>query len=392
MMTATRLLHVQARLGEGAIWDHRAQALWWVDIIGHALHRYDPSGQRDEMWAMPSAIGTVVPRASGGVVVALQNDLAAFDPVTRTLTTLAGIDHPELRFNDGKCDPAGRLWVGTLAWTEAVGAGALYRLDPQVGLNVQVPHITIANGIVWSRDGRTCWYIDTPTKRVDAFDFDLVNGRLSNRRPAVMFPDGVGFPDGMAIDEHDNLWVAMWGGGCVLCCDPRSGRIVDRIDVPGASKITSCAFGGPALDTLYITSAGGGTAEPDLSVPMQAARKLGVELVRLDGLILPDGLLRMVPGKIANSYRVFPIRLHGDELVLAMSDPDAMSAAADLAHLLRVRQVSFALVLEADLDAALHRHYPEAGTKPWVQPESSAGDLFVAHPRVRGVPSTPYAG
>ena len=128
-------------------------------------------------------------------------------------------------------------------------------------LNVQVPGVTISNGIVWSRDGRTCWYIDTPTGRVDAFDYDAAAGRLSNRRPAVVFPTGVGFPDGMAIDEHDILWVAMWGGGHVLACDPRSGRIVGRVGVPGASDITSCAFGGPGLRTLYITSAGGDRAD-----------------------------------------------------------------------------------------------------------------------------------
>jgi sugar lactone lactonase YvrE len=262
MTSATRLLHVQARLGEGAIWDTKASVLWWVDIDGRELHRYDPATSHDQSWAMPSTIGTVVPRARGGVVVALKNIIAAFDPATASLTTLAGIDQADQRFNDGKCDPAGRLWVGTIDFTERPNVAALYRLDER-GINSQVSGVTISNGIVWSRDGRTCWYIDTPTRRVDAFDFDVAGGRLSNRRPAVVFPDGVGFPDGMAIDEHERLWVAMWGGGCVLCCDPHGGRIVDRIAVPGAMSITSCAFGGPDLRTLYITSAGGDRADAE---------------------------------------------------------------------------------------------------------------------------------
>ncbi|MBA3700692.1 MAG: SMP-30/gluconolactonase/LRE family protein [Planctomycetes bacterium] len=263
MTTATRLLHAQARLGEGAIWDTRLQMLWWVDITSRELHRYNPATAKDQAWAMPSTIGTVVPRARGGVVVALKNIIAAFDPDTATLTTLAGIDQPDQRFNDGKCDPVGRLWVGTINFAEQPGVAALYRLDER-GINSQIPGITISNGIVWSHDSRTCWYIDTPTKRVDAFDYDVASGHLSNRRPAVMFPDGVGHPDGMAIDEHGILWVAMWGGGCVLACDPRTGRIVDRIDIPGARNITSCAFGGAGLDTLFITSSRGDNTDPTL--------------------------------------------------------------------------------------------------------------------------------
>ena len=256
MTTAQPLLHAQARLGEGAIWDTRAQMLWWVDITSRELHRFDPATTRDHVWAMPSTIGTVVPRARGGVVVALKNIIAAFDPETATLTTLAGIDQPDQRFNDGKCDPAGRLWVGTIDFNETPNVAALYRLDER-GINSQIPGITISNGIVWSRDGRTCWYIDTPTRRVDAFDYDVTSGRLSNRRPAVIFPAGDFYPDGMSIDANGHLWVAMWGGGCVLHCDPVSGRILGRIDVPGARNITSCAFGGTNLDTLYITSSRG---------------------------------------------------------------------------------------------------------------------------------------
>jgi sugar lactone lactonase YvrE len=263
MTTARLLSDVQATLGEGAIWEERAGVLWWVDIDGRRLHRFTPATGADRAWAMPSTIGTVVPRAGGGVVVALRNVVAAFDPDSATLTTLAGIDQPEQRFNDGKCDPAGRLWVGAMALDQRPGAGALYRLAPGGALNAQVPGISISNGIAWSRDGGTCWYIDTPTKRIDAFDFDLAHGRLGNRRPALRFPDDVGHPDGMAIDSDGMLWVAMWEGGAVLRCDPRRGTVIGRIDVPGARDITSCAFGGPDLDVLYITSAGGDRRTPD---------------------------------------------------------------------------------------------------------------------------------
>jgi hypothetical protein len=254
-----------------------------------------------------------------------------------------------------------------------------------------VSGITISNGIVWSRDGRTCWYIDTPTKRVDAFDYDVTTGRLSNRRPDVIFPDGVGFPDGMAIDEHGNLWVAMWGGGCVLCCDPRTGRIIDRIAVPGASKITSCAFGGPQLDTLYITSAGGGEV-PDAHALMMKARQLGWECVVLDGVVLPDALVHRVPAEMAHRLRLMPIRLESDRLVLATADPSVQEMSSDLAVALRIPHVSFALTSAHEIAVAVYRYYPPAGSAALVPPESNAGDLFLAHPGVRGVPSTPFAG
>jgi len=257
MTSATPILNIAATLGEGAIWDQRDSVLWWVDITDRRLHRFTPATGADRAWSMPSTIGTVVPRNAGGVVVALGNVVAAFDPDSATLTTLAGIDQPEQRFNDGKCDPAGRLWVGAMALDQRPAAGALYRLAAGGALNAQVPGVTISNGIVWSRDGATCWYIDTPTKRIDAFDFDLTNGRLSHRRPAVRFPEGVGYPDGMAIDSEGMLWVAMWEGGAVLRCDPLRGTVIGCIVVPGARDITSCAFGGPDLDVLYITSAGG---------------------------------------------------------------------------------------------------------------------------------------
>jgi sugar lactone lactonase YvrE len=262
MPSATRLLHVQARLGEGAIWDKRDRVLWWVDIDGQALHRFDPASGNDRWWPMPSQVGTVVPRTSGGVVVALRDSIVAFDPATATSTTLATADLPGQRFNDGKCDPAGRLWVGALAIDGGTPRSHLYRLAAGGVLEPQLDGIAISNGLAWSADRTTFWYIDTPTRRIDAFDYDLASGRISNRRPAVVFPDGVGFPDGMTIDAEDTLWVAMWDGGAVLRCDPRRGTIVERLAVPGARNITSCAFGGNTLDTLYITSARGDHHDP----------------------------------------------------------------------------------------------------------------------------------
>lgn len=260
MTTATLILDAQATLGEGPIWDTREKALWWVDINEHRLHRFDPATKRNQTYTIGQFVGTVVPRAKGGVMLAVQHGLAAFDPATDRLEMLAEPEAhiPENRFNDGKCDPAGRFWAGTLEIVEQnMQAGSLYCLHADHHVEKRVEHIGISNGLVWTSDKRTMYYIDSPTRRVDAFDYDNATGSISNRRPAVRLPENLGFPDGMAIDAEDHLWVACWGGWCVARFDPRGLRPhepVERIAVP-ASQVTSCAFGGPELTDLYITTA-----------------------------------------------------------------------------------------------------------------------------------------
>ena len=249
------VIDAQARLGEGAIWDYDRKALWWIDIIPGKLHCYDPVTDSDREWDMGQMIGTVVTRQSGGLVVALENGFAAFDPDSGELSFLADPEEhiPTNRFNDGKCDPRGRFWAGTMAISEVPEAGALYCLD-NGQCSKHLENISVSNGIVWTADQKTMYYIDSPTRKIEAFDYDIETGEISNRRTAVDVPEGVGNPDGMTIDTDDNVWVAMWGGWCVLQFDPRSGQLLERIEV-ASSNVTSCAFGGEDLQDLYITSA-----------------------------------------------------------------------------------------------------------------------------------------
>lgn len=255
-LIAERIFPAGALLGEGPVWDPRIAAWWWVDVEGHVLHCFD--GTSDRAWLMPTYVSMIALRAAGGIAVALRDEVRVFDGVLGEV--IARIDHPGCRFNDGAVDPRGRLWLGSLALDFHTGGGALYRLDSD-RFSCQIPDVTISNGIRWSADGRTCYYIDTPTGRVDAFDFDLESGVLSQRRPCVLIPPERGSPDGMAIDAEGLLWIGLWGGGAVLRVDPRSGRIVDEVAVPGAINVTACAFAGERLlittvGDLYVVEAG----------------------------------------------------------------------------------------------------------------------------------------
>ncbi|MGE3313408.1 MAG: SMP-30/gluconolactonase/LRE family protein, partial [Limisphaerales bacterium] len=168
---------------------------------------------------------------------------------------------PELpgnRFNDAKCDPSGNLWAGTMAVDETPAKGSLYRIGADQRATRKVTEISISNGLAWSADRRTMYYIDSPTRRVDAFDFDVDTGGISRRRTVVEITDG--YPDGMSIDERGNLWIAIWGGGCVACHEPDGGRRIARIEIP-VRDVTSCCFG--SGDTLFITTAGRDVVDAD---------------------------------------------------------------------------------------------------------------------------------
>lgn len=271
MTTATLLLDAQATLGEGPIWDTRENILWWIDINEHRLHRYDPLGGKqgggtNDTYDIGQRVGTVVPRASGGLMLAVEHGFASYDPATRSLTMLADPEAhlPGNRFNDGKCDPAGRFWAGTLQSVEQdMTAGTLYCLNPDGSVEPRVPGVGISNGIVWTADKKTMYFIDSPTRRVDAFDYDNATGQIANRRPAIELPAGIGFPDGMTIDAEDRLWVALWAGWGVARFDPTSGQLLEKIDVP-AAQVTACALGGPDLRDMYITTARRDLTERDL--------------------------------------------------------------------------------------------------------------------------------
>ena len=255
----------QSILGEGSFWDSEKGVLYWCDIEKKLLHVFDPERDADKRYALPEKIGTVVPKKSGGLLVALESGVASFNPERGVLHQNITLekDLPNNRFNDGKCDPAGRFWVGSMAPHDESGNAHLYRIETDYSVQKVLSGITISNGIVWSRDKRRMYYIDTPTGRIDRFDYDIETGNISGRAPCVRVPDGMGHPDGMAIDSEGKLWVALYGGWGVGCWNPETGKLLDRIELP-VSNVTSCAFGGKDLDTLYVTTARSGLSETDL--------------------------------------------------------------------------------------------------------------------------------
>ncbi|MDA0989511.1 MAG: SMP-30/gluconolactonase/LRE family protein [Verrucomicrobia bacterium] len=250
---AELLIDAKATLGEGPIWDDQEQRLYWVDIMMYELHWYDPDDGRDRKDQVGQTIGCVVPRAAGGVMVTLKNAFAGFDPMTSNLSNVVKLrDEPETnRFNDGKCDPAGRYWAGTIG---PAGTGALYRLDLDLSVHRMIEGVTCSNGLAWNAAKDTFYYIDTPTMQVVAYDYDNDTGAIDNRRVIIEVSDEEGKPDGMTIDAEDKLWIAHWGGSRVVRWDPDNGSVMQRIGV-AATHTTACAFGGKNLDQLYITSA-----------------------------------------------------------------------------------------------------------------------------------------
>lgn len=260
------VIDAKATLGEGPCWDHNRQLLYWVDIIEKKLHIYDPVRKTNRTIHLPQYPGAVVPRKSGGVVLAMNRGFYALDLYTEQLTLLASVTNEPKnnRFNDGKCDAAGRFWAGTMPLEGSEPTGNLYCLDVNLNVRHVLGGIYCSNGIAWSADNKTMYYIDSPTRQVVAFDFNLSSGVIENKRVVVTIPEGEGLPDGMTIDSEGMLWVAQWDGYKVSRWNPQNGKRLEIISVP-AARVTSCTFGGENLDELYITTARMGLDEKTLS-------------------------------------------------------------------------------------------------------------------------------
>ncbi len=263
---AQLVLDAKAALGEGALWHAPRQRLYWVDIDGGVVHEFDPATGGDRAMSIGEKVGTVVPRARGGLMLATESGLASFELESERLAVVATpeTDVPGNRFNDGKCDPSGRFWAGTMDAAQAPGRGALYRLDADMTVHKMVQNVSISNGLAWSLDRRVFYYIDSPTAVVAAYDYDDATGALSARREVVKVPEDLRWPDGMTIDSEGMLWVAHWGPGAVCRWNPDDGSLLERIDVP-AAHASSCAFGGEDLGDLYITTARADRTEEELA-------------------------------------------------------------------------------------------------------------------------------
>jgi sugar lactone lactonase YvrE len=251
--------------GNGAFWNHETGELMWVDVTGKILNFYNPrTGNNKEMF-IGQMIGAAVPAESGYVTAALQNGIYQIDPLTGTKKLIAAPEDtiPANRFNNAKCDPAGRFWAGTTNLDMKQGRGALYRLDSDSTVHKMIENVSISNGIVWSADNTKMFYIDSPTQKVIVYDYNNQTGEISKGKVAVEIPPETGLPSGMTIDANNNLWIAMYGAAAVTCWNPETGELLREIKVQ-AKNVTSCAFGDEDLGTLYITTARQETGNEEL--------------------------------------------------------------------------------------------------------------------------------
>ena len=244
-----------AFLGEGPVWLAAERKLAFVDILAPAIIIADPQDGSFQVKPMPELVGAVVPRRRGGFLAAMQTGLKAVDLDSGAVGAIASPEagKPGNRFNDGKCDRRGRFWGGTLAIDATPGHGSLYRLDADGRCALMDQGFHIANGLGWSPDDRLFYFTDSGTRRIYVYDFDPDTGAIENRRHFVEVPEGVGVPDGLTVDAEGFVWSAHWDGWCVTRYDP-DGKVDRVINVP-VPRPTSCAFGGPDLATLYVTSA-----------------------------------------------------------------------------------------------------------------------------------------
>ena len=255
MYQVETVLNVQNKLGEGPLWHPEEHTLYWVDIEGHRFHRLNPATGQHEVFEVGLPLGTLAFREKGGLILATKNGFAFWDEDKQTPEFFDDpeADKPDARFNDGAVDRQGRFWAGTM------GDGSnnnLYRLNPDGSLHIMETGLTISNGIGWSPDNKTMYFTDSMPRMIYAYDFDAVTGAIENRRPFIHTPDEPGVPDGLTVDREGFIWSARWDGWKITRYDP-DGKPEREIDIP-AQCPTSCTFGGPDYNELYVTSASTG--------------------------------------------------------------------------------------------------------------------------------------
>ncbi|MFF9327903.1 SMP-30/gluconolactonase/LRE family protein [Streptomyces sp. NPDC014776] len=250
-------VRAEATLGEGPTWDAATGRLLWLDILGSRVHTYDPATGRRTVRTTEQHVGAVKPRAGGGLVLNLRDGVGLLD-ADGTVRWLHHEPVPGRRANDAAVAPDGALWAGTMRYDEAPGGGTLSRITGDGTAEVVLDDVAVSNGTGWSPDGRLMYYIDSPTRRVDVFSY--ADGRVDDRRPFARIEEGAGFPDGLTVDADGCVWVALWDGGAVRRYTP-DGRL-DRVITLPTPRVTACAFGGPDLTDLYVTTARVGLTAP----------------------------------------------------------------------------------------------------------------------------------
>lgn len=274
-LTADCVLDAKAVLGEGPVWRAETQDLVWVDIESARVCCFNPATGENQTWDVGEKPGLAVPTKQGDLILGTSVGFVRLDLASGVLSPIIDPeqDLPNNRFNDGKVDPEGRLWAGTMGLDEAPNVGSLYRLNRNLSADKLFDQVSISNGMAWTSDQKTFYYIDSPTRRVDVFDCDMAGGTVSDRRTAFELPEGMGYPDGMSIDNEGMLWVALWQGWGVARFAP-GGALLAKVEVP-VECVTSCCFGGENWDELYIT-----TSSRDLDETGRAEQPLAGGLFR----------------------------------------------------------------------------------------------------------------
>ena len=259
---------VHAILGEGPVWVEREAALYWVDIKGSRVFRIDEAGAFRE-WTPPFRVTSLAPRAAGGFIGGTEHGIAHIDLEASRFDIVADLEAhlPDNRFNDGKVDRQGRFWAGSMDDFEQQSSGTLYRLTPGADAAVIDGNYKVTNGPAFSLDGSLMFHSDTARQVTYLFDVDA-DGNATNRRAFLQFGEGDGYPDGMTVDAEGCLWIAFWDGWCVRRFSA-DGEWLQTIELPVA-RPTSCAFGGAALDRMYITSASVGLDQDALTMQPNA--------------------------------------------------------------------------------------------------------------------------
>lgn len=275
---------VRSLLGEGPTWSPRDGALYWVDILTPSVHCFDALTGRDSEFKLGSMVSVAIPKATGGLLLATAGGLVTLDAESKQLSLLCHpeSDRPGNRYNDGKCDRMGRLWIGSLDMGTANNRGNLFRVDPDGSWKKMDSGFTVANGLGWSPDNQRMYFTDSTRRTIYVYDFDLRSGSIANRRAFITFDASDGTPDGLTVDEEGCLWVAVWDAWRVSRYAP-DGREMQRIRMP-VPRPTSCCFGGPNLQTLYVTSASVRLSEQALAEAPLSGALFALDLPGVRGL------------------------------------------------------------------------------------------------------------
>lgn len=252
-------------LGEGPVWDATRNIICWIDILNGEIHEYSPVQKTRRTIEVHQMIGSIALCKNGNFLAALKD---GFHFINRETGVINKIGNPEAhlpnnRFNDGKCDPGGRFWAGTMSLSEEQNRGSVYVVEKDLAITKKIEDVTISNGIAWSPDHQIVYYIDTPTFEVASYNYNKSTGNISHKKMAIKIPKTDGYPDGMTIDKEGMLWIAHWEGWQVTRWNPVTGEKLQSIQLPVA-KVTSCTFGGENGEDLYITSARTGLTEDEV--------------------------------------------------------------------------------------------------------------------------------